>query len=162
MEPARVSGTFALRAALRGSTGNFPRRAERGIIRCVISLVEQHREEIAALCRRYGVRKLELFGSAASGSFDASTSDIDFFYEFDADPTSLSDRFFGLMEDLERLLGRKVDLVSSRDARNPYFLEVANRHRTTFEQENGPGLITCRPKAGKFAPRIASREAVKL
>jgi hypothetical protein len=95
----------------------------------MIQLVEQHRHEIAALCRKYGVRKLELFGSAASGEFDPARSDVDFFYEFDSNPRDLSDRFFGLAEDLEQLLGRSVDLVSGEDARNRYFLQVANRHR---------------------------------
>jgi predicted nucleotidyltransferase len=94
--------------------------------------LNEHQAEIAALCRRYGVKKLELFGSAARGDFDQAQSDIDLFYEFDSDPSSLADRFFGLLEDLERLFGRKVDLVSSRDARNPYFLQVANQHRVTL------------------------------
>lgn len=78
------------------------------------------------------MRKLELFGSAAASQFDPLTSDIDFFYEFNDDPAALFDRFFGLLEDLERLLGHKVDLVSSQDVRNPYFLQVANRHRITL------------------------------
>ena len=98
----------------------------------MIPLLEQHREQIAALCRKYGIRKLELFGSAAHGDFDPALSDIDFFFEFDSDPKALADRFFGLMEDLEQLLGRRVDLVSSMDVHNPYFLEVANRHRITL------------------------------
>ncbi len=98
----------------------------------MIKSLEQHRQEIAELCRRYGVRKLEIFGSAAAGDFNPVDSDIDFFYEFDADPTALADRFFGLAEDLEKLLGRKVDLVSSQDVRNPYFLQVANQHRVTL------------------------------
>ncbi|HEX4052876.1 MAG TPA: nucleotidyltransferase domain-containing protein [Tepidisphaeraceae bacterium] len=98
----------------------------------MIELVEKHRVEIAALCRKYGVRKLELFGSAASGAFDHSHSDIDFFYEFDANPEGLADRYFGLAEDLQRLLGREVDLVSGPDARNRYFLQVANQHRVTL------------------------------
>lgn len=97
----------------------------------MIDLLERHRDRIAALCRKHGVRKLELFGSAASGDFDPGESDIDFFYEFDADESRLADRFFGLMEDLEELLGHKVDLVSSQDVRNPFFLQVANRHRVT-------------------------------
>lgn len=98
----------------------------------MIDLLAQYREAIADLCRKYGVHKLELFGSAASGDFDPARSDVDFFYEFDADTTNLADRFFGLLEDLEALLGRKVDLVSSRDAKNPYFLQVANQHRVTL------------------------------
>ncbi len=98
----------------------------------MIDRLAKHQTEIAALCERYGVRKLELFGSAARGDFDPGRSDIDMFYEFDANPTSLADRFFGLLEDLERLLGCKVDLVSSRDANNPFFLQVANRNRITL------------------------------
>ena len=94
----------------------------------MVHLLEQSRDEISALCRKYGVRRLEIFGSAASGDFDQD-SDIDFFYEFDDNPAHLSDRFFGLHEDLERLLNRKVDLVSARDVTNPYFLQVANRYR---------------------------------
>ena len=62
----------------------------------MIEIVRQHGQEIAALCRKYGVRKLELFGSAASGVFDPAGSDIDFFYEFDENPTALADRFFAL------------------------------------------------------------------
>ncbi len=103
-----------------------------GIIASMIPLLEQHREQIAALCRKYGVRKLELFGSAARGDFEPARSDIDFFFEFDSDETKLADRYFGFMEDLEQLLGRSVDLVSSRDVHNPYFLQVANQHRVTL------------------------------
>jgi uncharacterized protein len=98
----------------------------------MVELLNQHLEEISVICRRYGVRKLELFGSAVRGDFDPSRSDVDFFFEFDEDSSHLADRFFGLMEDLEGLLGCKVDLVSSQDVRNPYFLEVANRHRITL------------------------------
>jgi predicted nucleotidyltransferase len=99
----------------------------------MVPLIEQHRAAIAELCRKHGVKKLELFGSAARGDFDPATSDVDFFYEFDeADLAGLVDRYFGLIEDLERLLGVKVDLVSAKDAKNPYFLEVANRYRATM------------------------------
>jgi predicted nucleotidyltransferase len=98
----------------------------------MLDVLRQHLDEITSLCRKYGVKKLELFGSAARNDFDPSRSDIDLFYEFDSDPACLSDRFFGLMEDLEQLLGRRIDLVSSQDVVNPYFLQVANRHRITL------------------------------
>ncbi len=96
-------------------------------------LIEQHRSQIEALCRKHGVKRLELFGSAARGDFDPARSDVDFFYEF-ADYTrpDIADHWFALQEDLESLLGAKVDLVSAKDAKNPYFLEVANRHRVTL------------------------------
>jgi len=99
----------------------------------MVALIEQHRAEIAELCRRFAVKRLDLFGSAASGDFAPATSDIDFFYEFDKrDVSRLADRFFGLQEELEKLLGVSVDLVSAKDVTNPYFLEVANRHRLTL------------------------------
>jgi len=96
-------------------------------------LIEQNRAGISALCRHYGLKRLELFGSAARGDFDANHSDVDFFYEFDpSDIVGLADRFFALKDDLERLLGVNMDLVRAPDVTNPYFLEVANRHRLTL------------------------------
>ena len=95
-------------------------------------LIDQHRDAIAALCRRYGVRRLDLFGSAARADFDPDKSDFDFFSEFDSDPNDLADRFFGLLEGLQAILDRKVDLVSSQDVHNPYFLQVANRDPVTL------------------------------
>ena len=93
-------------------------------------LIEQHRDEIAALCRQYGVRRLELFGSAARGDFDEQASDLDFMVEFISDDwKGAADRWFGLQEGLEALFDCKIDLVSIKAAKNPYFLQVANRHK---------------------------------
>jgi len=101
-------------------------------MRQMVELLRHNLDEIGALCRYYGIQKLELFGSAARDDFDPARSDVDFFFEFDSNASHLSDRFFGLMEDLEKLLGCKVDLVSAQDVRNPYFLQVANQHRITL------------------------------
>ncbi len=81
------------------------------------SLIEQHRAEIAGLCRRYAVRRLAVFGSAARGSdFDAGRSDTDFLVEFEPAPgLATLERYLGLADDLEHLLGCRVDLVD-RDA----------------------------------------------
>lgn len=98
----------------------------------MIDLIEQHREAIVALCRKHRLKKLELFGSAATEAFDPATSDVDFFYEFSDDDTDLVDRYFGMIEELEKLLGRPIDFVSAKDAKNPYFLQVANRSRVTL------------------------------
>lgn len=89
----------------------------------------QHQSEIAALCRRFAVKRLDLFGSAARGELTPA-SDLDFFVEFlSYDSPTIADQWFGLQESLENILGRHVDLTSSRAATNPYFLQVANRHR---------------------------------
>jgi len=75
--------------------------------------IEEKREAFAALCRRYGVARLEVFGSAARGiDFDPKRSDFDFLVEFDqrSDLPPLK-QFFGFAEALEQLLGRSVNLV---------------------------------------------------
>ena len=93
-------------------------------------IIEKNLAEIAALCRRYEVKYLELFGSAARGDFDPDRSDLDFFVDsLSQDWHGAADRWFGLQESLESLLARKVDLVSLPDAKDPYFLQVANRHK---------------------------------
>lgn len=81
------------------------------------------REAIADLCRRHGVRRLSLFGSAASGGWRPGSSDVDFLVEFLADSTSLFDSYFDLKDDLESLLGSPVDLVMPRALENPYFAD---------------------------------------
>jgi len=93
------------------------------------SVLDPHLAEIRNLCRRYGVARLELFGSAASGAFDPQRSDLDFLVEFDSDPSGLFDRYFGLKESLEALYGRRVDLVSTGSLRNPYFIEAVDKSR---------------------------------
>ena len=67
--------------------------------------------QLANLCRRYQVRELSVFGSAARGEMRPD-SDIDLLVEFLADAQVDLVDFAGLMLDLSRLLGRKVDLVS--------------------------------------------------
>lgn len=76
-------------------------------------LIEQHRDRIADICRRYAVRRLEVFGSAARGSdFNPETSDADFLVEFvPGSGMPPLEQYFGLADALETLLGRPVDLV---------------------------------------------------
>lgn len=91
--------------------------------------VRSHQAELAELCRRHGVRRLELFGSA-TGERDA-VGDIDFLVEFEElDPGAYADAYFGLLEALERLFGRPVDLVMTSAVSNPYFLREIARERT--------------------------------
>jgi predicted nucleotidyltransferase len=79
----------------------------------MIAAVEDKRAEVGELCRRYGVDRLDLFGSAAGDGFDPEGSDLDFVVSFESrEPPALFDRYFGLKEDLEGLFGRGVDLVT--------------------------------------------------
>lgn len=87
--------------------------------------VTRRKAEIAQLCHRYGVRRLELFGSAAAGTGRTGESDLDFLVEFDTLPAgAYADAFFGLLESLEQLFGRPVDLVVSSAIKNPYFRQA--------------------------------------
>jgi predicted nucleotidyltransferase len=91
-------------------------------------LVLHNLEKIAELCRKHGVRRLELFGSAASGEFDPARSDVDFMVEFEPhERKGFDDVYFVLMEELEALLGRHVDLVEVGCVRNPYVLASINK-----------------------------------
>jgi len=96
----------------------------------VIDIIDKQREQITTLCERFGVQRLEVFGSAASGSFDPDRSDVDFLVDFGEgyDPTLFA-RYFGLKEALEGLFGRSVDLVMIGALKNPYFIESVNRTR---------------------------------
>jgi len=96
----------------------------------MIALLEDKREEIAELCQRYRVQRLDVFGSAASGHFDAQTSDLDFLVEFHPlQPGERAEAYFGLLESLEALLMSGVDLVMTRAIQNPYFLQAIEADR---------------------------------
>ena len=85
-------------------------------------LIDQHRNELSELCRRYRVQSLSLFGSATRDDFDPARSDYDFLVDFAAlQPGQYAYAYFGLLEGLEQLLGRPVDLVVSSAIKNPYF-----------------------------------------
>ena len=92
--------------------------------------IAQHRSGISAICRRYGIRRLEVFGSAArADDFNPATSDADFLVEFAPEVQPGLQAFFGAKADLEKLLGRAVDLVEPGAVRNPYILASINRNR---------------------------------
>jgi predicted nucleotidyltransferase len=89
-----------------------------------------HSDAIAGLCRRYGIARLELFGSAATGQFRPGHSDYDFLVELDPMAEgSLASRYIEFAEALEALLGAPVDLVNPRYIRNRYFAAEVERTR---------------------------------
>jgi hypothetical protein len=94
-------------------------------------LIQEHRQVIAELCRRYHVHRLEVFGSAARGvDFDPAKSDADFLVEFSPEPSHPTlNTFFGFRAELSQLLGRAVDLSENSALRNPYVRANVNRAR---------------------------------
>lgn len=95
----------------------------------MVPLVQKHMSELAALCRKHGVRKLDLFGSGATGRFDEKTSDIDFVIEFTDYGPGIANRFLGFADDAEALFGRPVDLVFESKMKNPFFRAAVNATR---------------------------------
>ena len=94
--------------------------------------VQRHRALAAALFRRHGARRLDLFGSATRDDFDAQYSDLDFLVESeDLEPAQYAQAYFALKEGLERLFERPVDLVAENNLGNPYF-----RQRVQSERQN--------------------------
>ena len=75
-------------------------------------VVAEQREGLAELCRRYGVTRLDVFGSAARGvDFNPTRSDVDFLVEFAPEVELTLGHLLDMEEELGRLLGRSVDLV---------------------------------------------------
>jgi hypothetical protein len=98
------------------------------------ALVASNRKEIQDLCRTYGVRRLELFGSAATDLFDPARSDLDFLVEF-LPGQNLGPwlrHYFEFQAALVRLFGRPVDLVLATAVRNRYFQRELDRTRTVL------------------------------
>lgn len=111
---------------LAASHGTDENRAEPP----TIPLIEQHRAALESLCRRYHVKTLEVFGSAAEGTWDPARSDLDFLVDFfPPEGGEAAPDYFGLLHALEDLFGRKIDLVLVKAIRNPYFRRGVEQSR---------------------------------
>jgi uncharacterized protein len=98
----------------------------------MVSALAEKRAELATLCARSGVQRLEVFGSAASGEgFDPRTSDLDFIVDFrtDQDLGPWLQNYFAFRDALSELFGYPVDVVMSSAIKNKYFIREANRTR---------------------------------
>ncbi|MBN1355094.1 nucleotidyltransferase domain-containing protein [bacterium] len=96
-------------------------------------MMEKHVDKIVDLCKRFNVRQLDLFGSASRGGFSLEQSDLDFFVEFNSMPPSEhADCYFRMLEALEDMFSRSIDLVETTAVKNPYFSKIAEQSRTTL------------------------------
>jgi len=84
-------------------------------------------EELEKICKKYNVKELYLFGSAATGSL-SENSDLDFLVEFDRQSyEGAFDQFMEFKNELERIFDRKVDLYHQKKFRNPVFQQEVDR-----------------------------------
>ena len=95
------------------------------------AMIADKKNELAELCRRHGVTRLEVFGSAARGTdFDPRSSDADFLVKFRRVRGQASlEQYFDFAEALRQTLGRPVDLVESGAVKNPYLRAAIDQSR---------------------------------
>lgn len=92
--------------------------------------VQEKIESLRGLCIKHRVERLDLFGSATGDDFDPETSDLDFLVEFEPmPPIEHAGSFFGLLADLERLFGRRIDLLEREPIKNPYLWKSIEQSR---------------------------------
>jgi uncharacterized protein len=92
--------------------------------------IQRQLAPIGQMCSKYGIARLEVFGSAARAvDFVEKSSDADFLVEFLPSTQPGLNEFFGAKAELERILGRAVDLVQVKAVRNPYVLASINQNR---------------------------------
>ncbi|MGB4117009.1 MAG: nucleotidyltransferase domain-containing protein [Polaromonas sp.] len=92
--------------------------------------IQRQLNAIGQVCAKYGIAKLEVFGSAArSSDFSEKSSDADFLVEFLPSTQPGLDEFFGAKAELEIILKRDIDLVQAKAVNNPYVLASINLSR---------------------------------
>ena len=103
---------------------------DRLIQRATVGVVDSKLAELRELCRRFGVQRLDLFGSAATGRFDPARSDLDFLVAFG--PAGIGKRDLQFLGELEKLFGREVDLINEAELQNPYLRRQIEAERRTL------------------------------
>ena len=88
-------------------------------------IVTDHLDEVRALCEKYGVKRLTIFGSAVKGTFNPERSDLDFVVEFEwhPDPSERGRRWLELWDELKDLFGRNIDLLVASTIKSPSFAQ---------------------------------------
>lgn len=96
-----------------------------------MKLIEMNIDKIAALCRKYKVARLWVFGSILTPRFN-DQSDVDFIVDFDErhiDLLDYADNFFNFIHEMEAVVGRKVDMVVNKSIRNHFFRQEVDETR---------------------------------
>ena len=102
----------------------------------MITLIEDNRDAIVELCERFGVRRLALFGSAAKGTYDPATSDIDLLVDLGDYDDRVGKRFMGFAVAIEGVLGPNVHITTIRSVQSEWFRrELAETAQTIYEAD---------------------------
>jgi len=86
--------------------------------------IENKIPQIIAIFKKYSVKEAYLFGSVTKDTFHKN-SDVDFLYSFEdnLDYETYSNNYFTIINELETILKRKVDLVAQKTIKNPYLIK---------------------------------------
>jgi len=92
-----------------------------------MDLINNKIDKLNKLCKKYHVSLLYAFGSVLRKQDFNEKSDIDFIVYFEAIPLlEYADNYFDFLYKLEELFKRKVDLISGKAMKNPYFIQEVN------------------------------------
>jgi hypothetical protein len=97
----------------------------------VVGNLEIPSQQIAALCRKYRIRELSLFGSSLRADF-RSESDVDLLVEFEADHGIGLIEYAGCQQEFAELLGRRVDLVQKSGLKAVIRRNILNTARVLY------------------------------
>lgn len=87
----------------------------------MVAVLDDKTEALAALCRKHNVVRLYVFGSALRDDYRAGESDIDLLVEFaPVGGHAKMHAYFDMLDELQDLLGTKIDLVMVGAVRNEY------------------------------------------
>ena len=94
----------------------------------MIQVIQDKLDEIKLLCKNHRVKSFFLFGSGAKGNYNQH-SDLDFLVQFAEDISLMdyADKYFSLLEGLELITGKRVDLVTEKSLKNPILIEEIHR-----------------------------------
>jgi len=98
----------------------------------MIDLIEKHKCEIEEFCKQFGVKSLDTCGSVLDERrFKRYESDIDFVVEFEPmEATRHAKSYFGLLERLQDIFARNIDLIEIKAVNNPYLRDSINQNRS--------------------------------
>ena len=88
-------------------------------------ILQNKLSDIQALCQKHKIKKLWVFGSVLRDDF-RKDSDIDFLHEWDEENITdeeYLENYYGFIDALKQILGRKIDFVHYPSMKNPYFIK---------------------------------------